>query len=127
MTTDSSCTTALHTAATLGHIDVVNLLLKTDSHLAKIAKNNGKTALHSAAQMGHVEVVKSLIGNDAKIGFRTDKKGQTALHMAVKGKKEGIVHALVKPDPAVLSVEDIEEIRHCTLLQRKAVLRYLHR
>lgn len=106
MTTDLSCTTALHTAATQGHIDVVNLLLKTDSHLAKIAKNNGKTALHSAARMGHVEVVKSLIGNDARIGSRTDKKGQTALHMAVKGQNEGIVLELVKPDPAVLSVED---------------------
>ncbi|KAH0916788.1 hypothetical protein HID58_031234, partial [Brassica napus] len=106
MTTDLLCTTALHTAATQGHIDVVNLLLKTDSHLAKIAKNNGKTALHSAARMGHVEVVKSLIGNDASIGFRTDKKGQTALHMAVKGKQEGIVLELVRPDPKVLSVED---------------------
>lgn len=106
MTTDLLCTTALHTAATQGHIDVVNLLLKTNSHLAKIAKNNGKTALHSAARMGHVEVVKSLIGNDASIGFRTDKKGQTALHMAVKGQNEGIVLELVKPDPAVLSVEN---------------------
>ncbi|KAF3494590.1 hypothetical protein DY000_02051953 [Brassica cretica] len=86
-------------AATQGHIDVVNLLLKTDSHLAKIAKNNGKTALHSAARMGDVDVVKSLMGNDASIGFRTDKKGQTALHMAVKGKQEGIVLELVRPDP----------------------------
>ena len=106
MTTDLSCTTALHTAAAQGHIDVVNLLLETDSNLAKIAKNNGKTALHSAARMGHVEVVKSLIGNDPSIGFRTDKKGQTALHMAVKGQNDEIVVELVKPDVAVLSVED---------------------
>ncbi|KAH0861955.1 hypothetical protein HID58_079166 [Brassica napus] len=91
--------TPLYTAADNGHS-------LTDSHLAKIAKNNGKTALHSAARMGHVEVVKSLIGNDASIGFRTDKKGQTALHMAVKGKHEGIVLELVRPDPKVLSVED---------------------
>ncbi|KAH0930160.1 hypothetical protein HID58_015887 [Brassica napus] len=102
MTTDLSCTTALHTAATQGHIDVVNLLLETDSNLAKIAKNNGKTALHSAARMGHVDVVKSLIGNDPSIGFRTDKKGQTALHMAVKGQNDEIVVELVKPDVACL-------------------------
>ncbi|CAN8294742.1 unnamed protein product [Cochlearia groenlandica] len=119
-----------HVAAKQGHLGVVNLLLKTDSHLAKIAKNmicvrfrkdnqtamegapchtyqnTGKTALHSAARMGHFEVVKSLISNDASICIRTDKKGQTALHMAVKGKIEGIVLELVKPDPAVLSVGD---------------------
>ncbi|KAH0886621.1 hypothetical protein HID58_062717, partial [Brassica napus] len=93
---------AARNAAAQGHIDVVNLLLETDSNLAKIAKNNGKTALHSAARMGHVEVVKSLIGNDPSIGFRTDKKGQTALHMAVKGQNDEIVVELVKPDVACL-------------------------
>lgn len=51
MTTDLLCTTALHTAATYVHIDMVNLLLKIDSHLAKIAKKNGKIALQSAARM----------------------------------------------------------------------------
>ncbi|KAL5132726.1 Pentatricopeptide repeat-containing protein [Glycine soja] len=89
MTTDLSNSTALHTAATQGHIDVVNLLLESDSNLAKIARNNGKTVLHSAARMGHLEV-----------------KGQTALHMAVKGQNEEILMELVKPDPAVLSLED---------------------
>ncbi|XP_042508393.1 ankyrin repeat-containing protein At5g02620-like [Macadamia integrifolia] len=106
MTTDSSNTTALHTAATQGHIDVVNLLLETDSNLAKIARNNGKTALHSAARMGHLEVVKSLISKDPSTCFRTDKKAQTALHMAVKGTKIDIVLELLKPDPSVIMLED---------------------
>ncbi|KAG6767721.1 hypothetical protein POTOM_028936 [Populus tomentosa] len=106
MTTDSSCTTALHTAATQGHIDVVNLLLETDANLIKIARNNGKTVLHSAARMGHLEVVRSLLIKDSSTGFRTDKKGQTALHMAVKGQNEEIVLELLKPDPSVMHVED---------------------
>lgn len=106
MTTDLSCTTALHTAATQGHIDIVNLLLETDVNLVKIARNNGKTVLHSAARMGHLEVVRSLLSKDPSTGFRTDKKGQTALHMAVKGQNEGIVQELVKPDPSVMNVED---------------------
>ncbi|KAJ6918687.1 hypothetical protein NC651_012828 [Populus alba x Populus x berolinensis] len=46
----------LHTAATKGHLEVVNLLLDAGSSLATIAKSNGKTALHSAARNGHVEV-----------------------------------------------------------------------
>lgn len=106
MTTDLSNSTALHTAATQGHIEIVNLLLETDSNLVKIARNNGKTVLHSAARMGHLEVVKSLLRKDPSTGFRTDKKGQTALHMAVKGQNEEIVLELLKPDPAVLSLED---------------------
>ncbi|CAN6563869.1 unnamed protein product [Malus baccata var. baccata] len=106
MTTDLSNSTALHTAATQGHIDIVNLLLETDSNLAKIARNNGKTVLHSAARMGHLEVVKSLLRKDPSAAFRTDLKGQTALHMAVKGHNEEIVLELLKPDPSVLTVED---------------------
>lgn len=106
MTTDLSCSTALHTAAAQGHIDVVNFLLEIDSNLAKIARNNGKTVLHSAARMGHLEVVKALVSKDPSTGFRTDKKGQTALHMAVKGQKEDIVLELIRPDPSVLKSED---------------------
>ncbi|CAN1253525.1 Ankyrin repeat-containing protein At5g02620 [Linum perenne] len=107
MTTDLSCTTALHTAASQGHIDVVNLLLETDSNLAKIARNNGKTVLHSAARMGHLEVVHSLLINDPSSGLRTDKKGQTALHMAVKGQNVEIVMELLKPDPSVAIVSNV--------------------
>lgn len=98
MTTDLSCTTALHTAAAQGHIDVVNLLLETDSNLVKIARNNGKSALHTAARMGHLEVVRSILSKDPSTGLRTDKKGQTALHMAVKGQNKEIVLELLKAD-----------------------------
>ncbi|PKU64902.1 Ankyrin repeat-containing protein [Dendrobium catenatum] len=106
MTTSSSNATALDSAATQGHVDIVNLLLETDASLAKIARNNGKTVLHSAARMGHVEVVRSLLIKDPGIGLRTDKKGQTAFHMAVKGNNVGIVLELLKPDSSIVNVED---------------------
>ncbi|KAF5186390.1 Ankyrin repeat-containing protein [Thalictrum thalictroides] len=106
MTTDSSNTTALHTAATLGYTDVVNLLLETDRDLAKIARSNGKTVLHSAARKGYLEIVTSLLDKDPSAGSRKDKKGQTALHMAVKGQNVEIVLELLKPDPLVICLED---------------------
>ena len=56
MTVDGSNTTALHTAATQGHIEIVNFLLEAGSSLATIARSNGKTALHSAARNGHLEI-----------------------------------------------------------------------
>ena len=45
MTTNSVNATALDTAATQSHIDIVNLLLEIDASLARIARNNGKTLL----------------------------------------------------------------------------------
>ncbi|XP_010542613.1 PREDICTED: ankyrin repeat-containing protein At5g02620 isoform X2 [Tarenaya hassleriana] len=98
MTVDLSNTTALHTAATQGHSEVVDFLLELGSGLVSIAKSNGKTALHSAARNGHVEVVKVLLETEPAIAVRTDKKGQTALHMAAKGTNVTVVEELIKAD-----------------------------
>jgi ankyrin repeat protein len=119
MTTNSVNATALDTAATQGHIDIVNLLLETDASLARIARNNGKTVLHSAARMGHVEVVTSLLSKDPGVGFRTDKKGQTALHMASKGQNAEILLELLKPDVSVIHVEDSKGNRPLHVATRK--------
>ncbi|MQL76180.1 hypothetical protein Taro_008577 [Colocasia esculenta] len=106
MTAGSSNMTALYTAATQGHIDVVNLLLESNPNLAPIARNNGKSALHAAARMGHVEVVKSILTKDPSVCFKTDKKGQTALHVAVKGQNVDIVMELLKSDPSIINLKD---------------------
>ncbi|TXG51780.1 hypothetical protein EZV62_024304 [Acer yangbiense] len=52
---DSLNTTTLHTATSLGHIEVVNFLLEKGSSdsVVAIAKNSAKSALHSAARNGH--------------------------------------------------------------------------
>lgn len=106
MTVDPSNTTALHTAAAQGHIQVVKFLLEEGSSLLTIAKSNGKTALHSAARHGHLEVLRALLSNESGITTRIDKKGQTALHMAVKGMNFDLVDELVKSDPSLLSMTD---------------------
>ncbi|KAI3423624.1 ANK_REP_REGION domain-containing protein [Psidium guajava] len=106
MTVDVSNTTALHTAATQGHIDVVNMLLESGSGLATIARSNGKTALHSAARNGHLEVIKSLLDREPSIVTRVDKKGQTALHMAVKGQSVEVVDELIRADPSLINMVD---------------------
>lgn len=106
MTTDSSNTTALHTAALQGHIEVVNFLLEKGSSVATIAKRNGKTALHSAARNGHLEIVKALLIKEPRIATSNDKKGQTALHMAVKGLNVELVDELMKSDPSLINIVD---------------------
>lgn len=106
MTFDSSNTTALHTASSQGHVEVVKFLLEKGSTLATIARSNGKTALHSAARNGHLEIVKALLSKEPGIVLRNDKKGQTALHMAVKGQSIELVDELVKVDPVIINMVD---------------------
>ncbi|XVF76567.1 hypothetical protein PTKIN_Ptkin13bG0276100 [Pterospermum kingtungense] len=106
MTIDSYNTTALHTAASQGHTEVVNFLLEKGSNVAAIAKNNGKTALHSAARNGHLEIVKALLSKEPGIAARIDKKGQTALHMAVKGQNVEVVDELIMSDPSLVNMVD---------------------
>lgn len=106
VTFDQSNSTALHTAAAQGHIEVVNFLLETNSSLATIPKNNGKTALHSSARNGHVAVVKALLSKEEGILNWRDKKGQTALHMAVKGQRVDVVNELIQSDPALGAIID---------------------
>lgn len=106
MTSDSSNTTALHTASEQGHIEVVNYLLEKNSSMANIARSNLKTALHSCARKGHLEVVKALSQKVPTIVARADKKGQTALHMAVKGQNVEVVNALIEADNALINMVD---------------------
>lgn len=107
MTVDLSNTTALHTAAAQGHVEVVEYLLEAaGSSLAAIAKSNGKTALHSAARNGHAEVVKAIVAVEPDTATRTDKKGQTPLHMAVKGQSLDVVVELMKGHRSSLNMVD---------------------
>ncbi|XP_019095500.1 PREDICTED: ankyrin repeat-containing protein At5g02620-like [Camelina sativa] len=107
MTVDLSNTTALHTAAAQGHVEVVEYLLEAaGSSLAAIAKSNGKTALHSAARNGHAEVVKAIVAVEPDTATRTDKKGQTPLHMAVKGQSIDVVVELMKGHRSSLNMVD---------------------
>lgn len=106
MTVDMANTTALHTAATQGHKEVVHFLLELEGSLATIARSNGKTALHSAARNGHLEIVQALLSKEPGLATRTDKKGQTALQMAVKGQNLEVVEVLVMADPSSINLVD---------------------
>ncbi|KAF8006345.1 hypothetical protein BT93_K0592 [Corymbia citriodora subsp. variegata] len=120
MTSDSSNTTALHTAAAQGHFEVVNFLLEECGNLAPIARNNGKTALHSAARNGHLEVVKALLGKEPGLATMCDKKGQTAVHMAVKGQSTDLVEELLILDPSLLNMVDTKGNTALHIATRKA-------
>jgi hypothetical protein len=75
--------TALHIAAFLGELDVVEYLIGRGADIA--ARNPmGVTPLHTAANGGHLEVVKFLVAHGANVKVR-DQGNVTPLHM-VDGK-----------------------------------------
>jgi ankyrin repeat protein len=91
--------TALTSAARLGNIGVVQLLLTSGASPNK-TDANGKTPLIAAAREGRMEVVALLIQMGAKLD-KQDKFGDTALFKAVFGEHLPVVEALLAAGAAV--------------------------
>ncbi|RWS31786.1 Ankyrin repeat domain-containing protein 6-like protein [Leptotrombidium deliense] len=66
ITADSSGKTALHYAATTGHLQIVNELIVNMGNL-NAKDNSGYAPLHLAATEGHVDVVKLLLRSGSHI------------------------------------------------------------
>lgn len=87
--------TALHHAASKGHIDIVRLILSTKRAVVDFVSKSKTTPLWLASANGHDNVVSLLIENGAKIEARDDL-GQTSLCQASKKGHYSVVELLVK-------------------------------
>lgn len=80
-------TTSLHVAASLGNVDILSQLLKSDSQLdtscIEMRDNSGATALIWSCLKGHTECAKALIDSGADVNA-TDAQGATALMHSAK-------------------------------------------
>ncbi|KAH0566344.1 hypothetical protein GP486_000250 [Trichoglossum hirsutum] len=75
-------TSALHTAATVGHQGLLQLLLHGGADMSSTVRR-GETVLHCAAGEGRNEVVKLLVARGTELDSR-DKAGQTPLLRAAR-------------------------------------------
>lgn len=73
--------TALHLAASHGHIDVVHYLLNCHRFNVDAANEHGNTALHYACFWNHLEIAEYLIKNGASL-MQENKYGETPLELA---------------------------------------------
>ena len=93
----SSCTrsrtTALHTAASTGKLEVVDLLLARGAPINSTANPKGMTPLHLAASGGHADIVALLLEKGAELNI-TDKRGRTALALAAKLHRKAVLPLL---------------------------------
>jgi ankyrin repeat protein len=99
---DTDGDTQLHSAAKMGHEDVVSILLSGDMDIVKKGKK-GSTALAMASEAGHTGVVWQLLQHMAGSGLEEmsaqvnacDTDGRTALHWAADKGHEEVVSALL--------------------------------
>ena len=95
--------TVLHEAATLGHLQLIRLLVQKyadlksslESNLLTMASDDGETALHAAVNHGHLAVVEYLVSQNIPIDAK-DKDGQTANDLARELGNREIVEFLRK-------------------------------
>lgn len=86
----------MHLAASLGHKDVCEVLLRAGHEDPAPALNeNHQTALMLAAGSGHTEVVHLLCEHDAKCILRRDVRGRDAIMEASAGGHDTILQLLL--------------------------------
>lgn len=89
----SNGSTALHSAAANGQMQIVELLLQHNCNV-NIRALTGATALYGAATAGHWEVVKSLIENGGDMTIATTA-GSVPLHSAASSGHINVVKLLL--------------------------------
>jgi len=97
--------TALHIAASRGHVACMDVLLGLRAEI-EARTDSGFTALHLACHHGHLEVVCALHAAGCEYGCQTDQ-GELPLHLAAtKGHKDVVNFLLEHSDPDLLNVKN---------------------
>ena len=91
--------TAIHRAARLGNIDIINIMLTCGVDLNK-AKTNGATPLYMAAQNGHTAIARLLLDNRADVN-KADKYGRTPLFIATFAGQLAVAQLLLEREANV--------------------------
>ena len=86
--------TALITAASAGHLEIVKLLIKAGADV-NLSDKDGITALMEASIMGHDKIVHQILDAGAEVDF-TSNSGVTALWLAAGENKVAVLKTLLK-------------------------------
>ncbi|OHS97282.1 hypothetical protein TRFO_09566 [Tritrichomonas foetus] len=104
----------LHTAASAGSSEIVQLLLETGKVDPYIRGSYNQTAVHFAAIVGYADVLKLLIETNMFDINDQEIFGSTAIHLAAKHGKTKAVEYLVTVDGIDINIKNHD---HCTALR----------
>lgn len=94
---DSEGLSALSTAALMGHVAAVRLLLQFHPACADVRDNHGRSFLHAAVMKGHSSIVSYVI-KDRMLEHllnTQDMEGNTPLHLAVVAGEHKVISRLL--------------------------------
>ncbi|RWR84858.1 protein ACCELERATED CELL DEATH 6 [Cinnamomum micranthum f. kanehirae] len=74
----------LHCAAALGALEMVRILLRSDTSIAYLTDRDNRSPFHAAASNNHVHIIKELLLSCPDSGEVVDDKGWNGLHVAVE-------------------------------------------
>lgn len=89
--TNADDQTGMHLAATLGHTDLVAVLVKLGAKTV-VRDSDGRTPMHFAADKGHIGVVNLL----AELLDPPDDMGDTAMHHAARKGRIDVANVLIE-------------------------------
>ncbi len=89
------CNTPLHTAVSLGQLNIVSRLLKSEEYDVNVVNSSQQTPLHIASVSGHIEIVNFLVNEfNADMGV-VDIQNNTPLLLAAENEHVEIAIVLV--------------------------------
>ena len=97
--------TALHMAASNGHVEIVRALLAAGARVDAASRESGYTALHDAVLTNKGEVAAVLLAAGASPATRNAQCAESALELAEKLGFEALAAALLKADTTVEQYE----------------------
>ncbi|KAI3506708.1 hypothetical protein L1887_21271 [Cichorium endivia] len=111
---DSRGQTALHIAASLGYIEVLQFLVTLGSD-SDVVDNNGWTPLHCASSEGHVAAVEFLLSSSIFVKYAVTKDGKTAIALAYENDHKDLYDMLYLRDVLhrAATANDVNGLNKC--------------
>ncbi|KAF9591774.1 hypothetical protein IFM89_007104 [Coptis chinensis] len=102
-TTDEEGWAPIHSAASIGNDDILDILLKIGADV-NLKNDGGRSALHYAASKGWLKIAEILISHNAKLNQK-DKVGCTPLHRAASTGNSSLSELLIEEGAEVDAVD----------------------
>ncbi|KAK3404680.1 hypothetical protein EUGRSUZ_K00989 [Eucalyptus grandis] len=120
--------TPLHSAASVGNVEAVQLLLRKCRYLALQTDKNGYYPIHIACEGDKVKIIPELLKIWPNLAEMKNKKGQNILHVAAKVGKNNTVQCILKEcsDPVIKNLVNSKDDDGNTPLHLASMYNHCH-